>query len=65
MSPPPDPESGPPPSPTSGPPLLRPGDRVAVVSPAGPVDPALLDAGLALLRTWDLDAAPAPHARDT
>ncbi|GAA3464108.1 LD-carboxypeptidase [Saccharothrix longispora] len=57
--------SGPPLSPTSGPPLLRPGDRVAVVSPAGPVDPGLLDAGLALLRTWDLDAEPAPHARDT
>ncbi|MFB6264206.1 MAG: LD-carboxypeptidase [Bradymonadaceae bacterium] len=37
------------------PPKLRPGDRVAVVSPAGPVTPELLEPGLEQLRTWGLD----------
>lgn len=37
------------------PPALRPGDRVHVVSPAGPVVPDILDDGLQLLRRWDLD----------
>ncbi|RVU44020.1 LD-carboxypeptidase [Lujinxingia sediminis] len=34
---------------------LRPGDRVHVVSPAGPVIPQLLEEGLATLRAWGLD----------
>ncbi|WP_230467325.1 S66 peptidase family protein [Lujinxingia vulgaris] len=34
---------------------LRPGDRVHVVSPAGPVVPELLEEGLATLRAWELD----------
>ncbi|MEZ5091264.1 DUF4031 domain-containing protein [Nocardioides sp.] len=40
------------------PPRLRPGDRVAVVAPAGPADVDRLDAGLALLRGWGLDVPP-------
>lgn len=47
------------------PPGLRPGDRVVVVSPAGPVVPERLDRGLALLRSWGYDAVAAPHAHDT
>lgn len=43
---------------------LRPGDRVAVVSPCGPVlDHRLLDAGLDLLRAWDLDVVEGAHTR--
>jgi muramoyltetrapeptide carboxypeptidase len=42
---------------------LRPGDRVAVVAPSGPVPDARLDAGLDILRGWDLDPVPAPHVR--
>lgn len=44
---------------------LRAGDRVTVVSPAGPVPAGLLHAGVAWLRTWGLDARLAPHALDT
>lgn len=43
---------------------LRPGARVAVVSPSGPVPAERLDAGLDLLRGWDLDPFVTPHARD-
>lgn len=35
-------------------PLLRPGDAVAVVSPAGPPRPERVDAGVELLRSWGL-----------
>ncbi|MFI6102222.1 LD-carboxypeptidase [Lentzea sp. NPDC051213] len=35
--------------------LLRPGDRVALVSPAGPADPELVAAGVAVLRSWGLE----------
>lgn len=45
-------------------PPLRPGDRVAVVSPAGPCPPELLDRGLALLRSWQLDVVVGEHVRD-
>ncbi|MFG2141148.1 LD-carboxypeptidase [Streptomyces sp. NPDC048650] len=45
------------------PPRLRPGDRVAVVAPSGPVAPERLDRGLDVLRGWDLDPVAAPHAR--
>ncbi|SED80849.1 muramoyltetrapeptide carboxypeptidase [Streptomyces sp. 2112.3] len=46
-------------------PRLRPGDRVAVVAPSGPLTPERLDRGLDVLRGWDLDPVAAPHARDT
>lgn len=34
---------------------LQPGDRVAVLSPAGPVIPANLEAGLQILQQWQLE----------
>jgi len=40
---------------------LVPGDRVAVVAPSGPVPRERLDAGLDILRGWDLDPLVAPH----
>lgn len=43
---------------------LAPGDRVAVVAPAGPVPADRLDAGLAVLHGWGLDVVEMPHARD-
>jgi muramoyltetrapeptide carboxypeptidase len=46
------------------PPRLQQGDRVAVVSPSGPVPKDRLDAGVAILRGWGLDVALAPHAVD-
>jgi muramoyltetrapeptide carboxypeptidase len=45
-------------------PLLRAGDRVRVVAPAGPVNPDLLAAGLSWLRSWDLDVSVAAHVTD-
>lgn len=46
------------------PPPLRPGDRVAVVSPCGPVlDHGVLDRGIGLLRAWDLRVVEGRHAR--
>ncbi|WMX44226.1 S66 peptidase family protein [Streptomyces roseicoloratus] len=47
------------------PPRLRPGARVAVVAPSGPVPEDRLQAGLDLLRGWDLDPVVAPHVLDT
>ncbi|GGT03888.1 putative carboxypeptidase [Streptomyces kurssanovii] len=44
---------------------LRAGDRVAVVAPSGPVPEERLDAGLDILRGWDLDPVVLPHVRDT
>src|SRR5262245_57509477 len=38
------------------------GDRVAVVSPAGPVDAARLEAGVEVLRGWGLQAEVMPGA---
>ena len=46
------------------PPRLRPGDRVAVVSPSGPVRKDRLDAGCAVLRSWGLDVVLGPHVLD-
>ncbi|MFF9341253.1 MULTISPECIES: LD-carboxypeptidase [unclassified Streptomyces] len=43
---------------------LRPGDRVAVVAPCGPVPGPALDAGLAVLRGWGLEPVVAPHVLD-
>lgn len=44
------------------PPGLRPGDRVAVVSPSGPLAPERLRDGIACLRDWGFDAVAAAHA---
>lgn len=40
---------------------LRPGDRVAVIAPAGRVDAAGLERGLAELRSWGLEPVPGAH----
>jgi len=42
---------------------LRPGSRIAVVAPAGPVPREPLDAGIAVLSDWDLDVQVGPHVR--
>ena len=44
-------------------PRLRPGDRVAVVAPSGPVPDERLDAGLAVLRSWGLEVDVGPSVR--
>ena len=44
---------------------LRPGSRVAVVTPSGRVSPELLDKGCAVLAGWGLDVQVGPHARAT
>ncbi|GAA2511190.1 LD-carboxypeptidase [Streptomyces gobitricini] len=51
-------------TPLTRPSRLRPGDRVAVVSPSGPVPEDRLRAGLAVLRGWGLDPVVMPHALD-
>jgi muramoyltetrapeptide carboxypeptidase len=43
---------------------LRPGDRVGIVAPSGPVPRDRLEAGLDILRGWDLDPVVAPHVLD-
>ncbi|MCD7436878.1 LD-carboxypeptidase [Streptomyces lincolnensis] len=43
---------------------LAPGARVAVVAPSGPVPEERLQAGLDILRGWDLDPVVAPHVLD-
>ncbi|MFI0408487.1 LD-carboxypeptidase [Actinomadura sp. 3N508] len=43
---------------------LRPGDRVVVIAPSGPADPARLEAGCAALRDLGLDAVVGKHALD-
>jgi muramoyltetrapeptide carboxypeptidase len=43
---------------------LAPGARVVVVAPSGPVPEERLQAGLDLLRGWDLDPVVAPHVLD-
>jgi muramoyltetrapeptide carboxypeptidase len=42
---------------------LTAGDRVAIVSPAGPVKPERLDEGLAVLRGWGLEVVEGESAR--
>jgi muramoyltetrapeptide carboxypeptidase len=51
-------------SPLRRPRRLRQGDRVAVVSPSGPVDPGRLERGCALLGELGLDVVVGAHARD-
>jgi muramoyltetrapeptide carboxypeptidase len=46
------------------PPSLRAGDRIAVVAPSGPVDPARLERGCAVLRGLGLDVVVGKHALD-
>ncbi|MFC5288406.1 LD-carboxypeptidase [Actinokineospora guangxiensis] len=46
------------------PPRLREGDTVAIVSPAGPVDPDQLADGVAELKSWGLDVRVGEHALD-
>ncbi|WP_103514496.1 LD-carboxypeptidase [Streptomyces sp. SM10] len=50
--------------PLARPARLRPGARVAVVAPSGPVPAERMERGLDLLRGWDLDPVVAPHALD-
>ncbi|MFI5755032.1 LD-carboxypeptidase [Streptomyces sp. NPDC051569] len=51
-------------TPLTRPARLRPGARVAVVAPSGPVPADRLDMGLDILRGWDLDPVVAPHVLD-
>ncbi|WP_405775226.1 LD-carboxypeptidase [Streptomyces sp. NBC_00859] len=50
--------------PLARPARLRPGSRVAVVAPSGPVPEDRLTAGLDILRGWDLDPVVMPHVLD-
>lgn len=52
------------PVPARVPPALRPGETVALVSPCGPVlDHAMLDEGIAVVRSWGLEVMEGAHAR--
>ncbi|GAA3007897.1 S66 peptidase family protein [Streptomyces fulvorobeus] len=51
-------------TPLTRPARLRPGARVAVVAPSGPVPAERLGAGLDLLRSWELEPVVAPHVLD-
>jgi muramoyltetrapeptide carboxypeptidase len=46
------------------PPRLRPGDKVAVVAPSGPVEPERLEAGCATLRGLGLEVVVGAHVLD-
>ncbi|MEU6499726.1 LD-carboxypeptidase [Streptomyces californicus] len=48
-------------TPLARPARLRPGSRVAVVAPSGPVPADRLEEGVAILRDWGLDPVVAPH----
>ncbi|RMP84086.1 Muramoyltetrapeptide carboxypeptidase [Pseudomonas syringae pv. actinidiae] len=48
--------------PTLYPQVLRAGDAVALVSPAGPVDPGKIDAAVEVLKGWGLRPRVYPHA---
>ncbi|MGK9462359.1 S66 peptidase family protein [Streptomyces sp. G6] len=50
--------------PLNRPARLAPGARIAVVAPSGPVPEERLQAGLDVLRGWDLDPVVAPHVLD-
>ncbi|MEV8106952.1 LD-carboxypeptidase [Streptomyces sp. NPDC088135] len=50
-------------APLTRPARLRPGARIAVVSPSGPVPADRLEAGLDILRGWGLEPVEAPHVR--
>lgn len=44
--------------------MLRPGDKVRLVSPAGPPNATLVARGVEILRGWGLEVEYAPHALD-
>jgi muramoyltetrapeptide carboxypeptidase len=48
----------------SRPARLRPGARVAIVAPSGPVPEERLEEGLGILRGWGLEPVVMPHVRD-
>ncbi|MEU6623190.1 LD-carboxypeptidase [Streptomyces litmocidini] len=50
--------------PLTRPERLRPGARVAVVAPSGPIPEERLTAGLDILRGWGLEPVVAPHVLD-
>ncbi|MFF4347073.1 LD-carboxypeptidase [Streptomyces sp. NPDC001530] len=52
------------PTPLTRPARLAAGARVAVVAPSGPVPEERLQAGLDILRGWDLEPVVAPHVLD-
>lgn len=52
-------------TPLARPPRLRPGSRVAVVAPSGPVPADRLEEGLAVLRDWGLEPVVGPHVLDS
>lgn len=60
----PGPAPGSPVVPLIRPPRLRPGAKVAVVAPSGRLPADRLEAGLDILRGWDLDPVVAPHVLD-
>ncbi|MFB8348287.1 S66 peptidase family protein [Streptomyces niveus] len=64
MTPAPDPAAVPP-APLVRAPRLRPGAKVAVVAPSGPLPAERLEAGLDILRGWGLDPVVAPHVLGT
>lgn len=47
-----------------GPPPLQAGDKIAVVAPSGPADPARLERGCSILRGLGLDVVVGEHALD-
>ncbi|MGW6059733.1 S66 peptidase family protein [Streptomyces sp. NPDC055189] len=51
-------------NPLKRPARLVPGARVAVVAPSGPIPEERLQAGLDILRGWDLEPVVAPHVLD-
>ncbi|MDX3854282.1 LD-carboxypeptidase [Streptomyces sp. AK02-01A] len=51
-------------TPLTRPARLRPGAKVAVVAPSGPLPEERLETGLDILRGWDLDPVVAPHVLD-
>ncbi|MEV7194788.1 LD-carboxypeptidase [Streptomyces sp. NPDC093510] len=51
-------------TPLARPARLAPGARVAVVAPSGPVPDDRLEAGLDILRGWDLEPVVMPHVRE-
>lgn len=59
-----DPAASPPVPALTRPPRLAPGDRIGIVAPSGPVPRERLDAGLDILRSWDLDPVVSPHVLD-
>src|SRR4051812_31028631 len=48
----------------SQPPSLHAGDRIAVISPSGPADPARLERGSTVLRDLGFDVVIGEHALD-